>query len=451
MNTPNGCCFLRLGVAAGAVAAVLALAGCRGVPTAGERAARRDFMAVSNVFQAGAAGAALASSPALADYLRVALLNEPSVQAAYFDWAAAVERITIARSMPDPRLTFEADITDIVMTLMPGLMQEFPGPGKLRAAASAAAAASQSKYFAFRSAVLQSAFALKRAYYELWFLDEKLRINRQTLELLGDLERIARAQNEVGKVTLQDVYRAQIERDLLATELENLEDSRTALVARFKGALGLTRDEADPPAPSRLESTPLDLTGGRLLDAAFARNPSLKAMEAEVRMAEAEIALARKAQIPDFSLGLMADAKAAPTMFRPSAGMTLPVWRDKLAAQAAAAQAAKQAAQARLTAEQIRVTVDFAMKTWEYREATRNAALLEDRLVPKARQSLDIARGAYPGGRIGFFDLLDAERTLLGFELQAVGARMRREVLLADLSLLIAGISPAGAPLPQDL
>ena len=69
-----------------------------------------------------------------------------------------------------------------------------------------------------------------------------------------------------GKVTLQDVYRAQIEQDRLITEIDNLEDSRQPLMAQFKGALGMTREQPDPPAPTRFESTALDLDGGELLD-----------------------------------------------------------------------------------------------------------------------------------------------------------------------------------------
>ena len=142
----------------------------------------------------------------------------------------------------------------------------------------------------------------------------------------------------------------------------------------------------------------------------------------------------------------MADAKAAPTMFRPLAGMTLPIWRDKIAGQIAAAQASERAAEARLTSEQIMVTVDFAMKTYDYREITRNLTLLQDKLVPKARHSLEIARAGYLAGQIDFFNLMDAERTLLNFQLQEVEARTRREIILADLSLTIAGIAPEGAP-----
>ena len=88
--------------------------------------------------------------------------------------------------------------------------------------------------------------------------------------------------------------------------------------------------------------------------------------------------------------------------------MSLPIWRDKIAAQIAAAQAGKRAAEARLTSGQIMVTVDFAMKTYDYREVTRDLALLQDKLIPKARKSLEIARAGYLAGQIDFFNLMDA-------------------------------------------
>ncbi len=441
-------------VGGGAALAVgVLLAGCKGMPTKEERTARQDLQSVSNVFQPLPAGKALpplTPGAPLGDYLRFAMLNQPQVVAAYYDWVASVERITVERSLPDPRITFETDIMDIVQTIMPGLMMEFPGPGKLNAAALVASAESRTKYFAFETAVLQAALAVKEAYYQLWFLEEKIRINRQTLELLGDLEKLARAKNDTGKVTLQDVYRAQIEQDQLTTELVNLEDSRRALMAQLKGALGLRREQPDPPVPTKWETTPLNLEGEAILDTAFARNPRLKGMEAELRMAEAAIAMARKSRVPDFSLGLEADVKAAPTMYRPSAGMSLPLWRDKIAAQIAAAQAGRHAAAARLSGEQIMTTVDFAMKTYDYRESTRALALLQEKLIPKARQSLDIARAGYLSSQIDFFNLMDAQRTWLGFQMDEVEARMRREVLLAYLSLTIAGTAPEGAPiLPQ--
>lgn len=430
--------------------AVSLLAGCNGIPTKDEKAARNQLLFTGATYRPHDQKfplPPLSSDSSLSNFLMFAMLNQPKVEAAYYDWAASVERITQARSFPDPQFTFQMDIQNVVTSIMPGLMGTIPWPDKLRVGAQIASAESQAKYFAFQSAVLQSAFDVKRAYYQLHFLIEKIRVNQETLKLLRDLEQLARAQNEVGKVTLQDVLRAQIEQDRLKTELANLEDSRSSLLAQFKAALGLGPAESTPPIPSRFESTPLDLTADKLLETALAQNTQIKSMEADVRAAEASITLARKARLPDFSLGLMADVKMNPTLYRFPGGpgtVSLPIWRDKIAAQIAEAQANKRSAAARLSAEQITLAVDIAERSYLYREATRNLALLDDQLLPKARQSLEVARSGYVAGQSDFFNLTDTEQTLLGFKLNKVESTMQREVVLAELSLIIQGMSPAG-------
>ena len=145
---------------------------------------------------------------------------------------------------------------------------------------------------------------------------------------------------------------------------------------------------------------------------------------------------------PNFQLG-----GAAGKQVRPTLGITLPIWRDKIAAEIAGAQALKNAAQARLSAEQIQLAVEFADKSFMYREATRNLQLLTESLLPKARQSLEVARFGYGSGKVDFINLLDAERSLLEFQLAEVEARTRRELVLAEVSLLIVGVPPTGAPI----
>jgi outer membrane protein TolC len=437
----------HLGLASLALAA-LTLAGCKGIATKGEKAARGQAEAAARDYRPHGekpALPALTSDSGLSNYLAFAMLNQPKVEAAYYDWLASVERITQARSLPDPQLTFQMDIQNIVTSVMPGLMGTIPWPGKLRAGAEIASAESQSRYFAFQSAVLTSAFDVKRAYYQLYFLAEKIRVDRETLQLLSDVERSARAQNEVGKATLQDVLRAQIEQDSLKTELANLEDSRSALMAQFKAALGLGGSDPEPPMPGRFESTPLDLSGDQVFEAALAQNTQLRAMAADVRAAEASITLATRSRLPDFSLGLMADVKMNPTLYRPLGTVSLPIWRDKIAAQIAEAQAGKRSAQARLSDEQIKLAVDVTERMYLYRETSRNLGVLNDQLVPKALKSLEVARAGYLSGQTDFINVIDAERTLLGFQLDKVEVAAQREVVLAELSLIVRGMPPSGA------
>lgn len=426
-----------------------ALAGCAGTATPSERRARADLDAVESMYRPGDAKPtlpALTPQSSLADYLRYAMLNNPRVEAAYYRWAATVERITPARSLPDPRLTFEADITNVLESLMPGLMVDLPGPGKLRAAGDVAAAESMSAYFAFETELLRTAFALKSAYVRLHFLQRTLRVEREVLTLLADVEAQAQQQVGAGRGTVQDVIRAQIDREQLANAIVNLEDSRSVVEAELRAALGHDPSDASVPLPATFQSGSPPPPADEILRIASTRNPVLRQMEADVRRGEAMLDLARTSRVPDFSVGIEADVKASPVMWRPTASMTLPIWRDKIAAEIAAAQADKRSAEARLTAEQIDLAAELASMLYIYRESTRNSALFSTTLVPRARQSLEAARAGYTAGRSSFLDIIDAERQLLGFELASVEAQTQQELSIASISLLIAGAAPEGAP-----
>ncbi len=100
---------------------------------------------------------------------------------------------------------------------------------------------------------------------------------------------------------MPDLLRVQSERDRVRTDLANLEDSRRSLLENFKAALGLTPGQPDPPTPAHFEISRENLDADELLRVAFAHNPQLAAMEADVRAAEAGIAVAYKERVPDFS------------------------------------------------------------------------------------------------------------------------------------------------------
>jgi outer membrane protein TolC len=100
-----------------------------------------------------------------------------------------------------------------------------------------------------------------------------------------------------------------------------------------------------------------------------------------------------------------------------------------------------------LKAGQIDLAVNFAEKSFAYRETSRNLALIENELMPKARQLVEIVRAGYRTGTMDFSAMTDAERMRLDLQLEAVQARTDRELALAELSLMVAGVPPTNAPL----
>lgn len=432
---------------------VLGLASCRGTASRGERQARQERADVARRYRPGRAEPNLPrltpESP-LSTVVHYAVLRSPSVEAAYYDWSATVERITQARSLPDPRLGLEGDVAGTLTSLMPGLMVDLPGPGKLGAMGEAATAQAREAYHVFEARVLATAVEVKTAYYQLRALEESTEVNHRMLQLLGDLESIAQAKQAAGRATLQDVLRVQIEQEQVRTEIADLEDSRVAAAARYRAALGVRVGDESVPLPAVFEDTASPPDPNRLIAIAYDRNPVLRQMRAALERAEAEVRLAGRAGVPDFSVGLEVDVKPSPWMWRPGVGLTLPVWRDKIAAQIAAATAESQAARARLTAEEVALGAEFAGMLFMFRESQRGLDLLTDKILPRARQSLEVARAGYVSGLASFIDVLDAQRSLLSFELARTEARARLEVALANLSLSIAGIPPLGAPLLEE-
>jgi outer membrane protein TolC len=73
------------------------------------------------------------------------------------------------------------------------------------------------------------------------------------------------------------------------------------------------------------------------------------------------------------------------------------------------------------------------------RNAERQAALFEQRILPLAQQALDSSRQAYAAGTVGFVELIDAQRTLLDVRTMIAEARIEREKRLAEMEAL-AGV-----------
>ncbi len=130
----------------------------------------------------------------------------------------------------------------------------------------------------------------------------------------------------------------------------------------------------------------------------------------------------------------------------PSLGITLPIWRDKIAAEIARGGGNLAAAKARLSAEELDLAVRFAETAYAWREANRNADLYGKQLLPKARAALEAARAGYVAGAANFADLLEAERTLLEYHMNYAEAAGQREMVLAEMSLVILGRWPRTCP-----
>jgi outer membrane protein TolC len=285
-------------------------------------------------------------------------------------------------------------------------------------------------------------FEVKEAFYEYTYLARAIEIARENLELVKGFEEVVRIKYMATAATHPDFIRAQVELAKIEDVLKNLDDLQEPIVARLNAVLNRRSFEMLP-WPRKEKFVPVQIQRGKLIELLKQMNPELGALDFELEAAKSKVELAKKKFYPDIGIGvdsIQTDGgdDAVILMF----SMNLPIWRDSYKA------AHRQAkANVRKTVQQKRQSENTliaraARVLYGFEDSDRKIKLYGDILVPKAEELLEASETAYTGGTIDFLSLVDAQRTLLEYQLRYERAVTDNQQKLANLEML------AGAELP---
>ncbi len=424
------------------------LSACSGIPVKGERETYARIDTIGTALDQRPSLPDATESDAISPYVRYALWTHPRVKAAYARWRAGVSDATAARSLPDPRLTLQFDYAGGLMSMMPGISSAYTTRGKREAKGEAALASSEVAYRQYVSTLLDVAANLRNTWIDLAYADESVRLQET---LVSTYDRAAdAARNDY--VTARNANLSKItelgrEAAKQKAEMESLEERRTAARAAFKAALGLGRDVVDPVWPTRRLDKSV-LPGDEELWAHIkSSNPELLKLRAAIEEAVAGATLANTARTPDFDIGLMTDIKANPLMFRPEAGVSLPIWRDKIRAETNAAKERLTAAKADEKTEEIALAADLADALYRVHEADRNIDYLDTVALPSLQTTVAIATADYQSGTGMATAPAMAQAMRIAVEIERLHLLRTREKAVTNLRLMAAGIAPEAAPL----
>ena len=399
----------------------------------------------------------------LEDCLKYAVLNNHGLRAAHHRWQAAMAMLPQARSLPDPRLSYSYYVQEVETRVGPqrqslALTQMFPWFGKVRLQGDAAAKAAEAAWLEFQAQKLELAYRVSGLYHDLCLLQETIDVNQSSFDLLRSLEAVARERYRTGEA-LTAVMQVQVELGKLEDRLRSLRELRAPMVARLNAALSREPDAALPwPLPPPKEMPELDPNAllGQMRDG----NPNLARLEAMSEKERLAAELARKNGFPDMTLGVsfidtrdavmpVDDSGKDPVMATVS--INLPIWRGKYRAQWREAKSREAALQEEMKNRTNTLAADLKLALYYYEDAGRQVGLYRDTLLPKAEQSLGVARQAFQAGKADFLAVVDAQRTLLEFRLAEAKARTEQGKRLAEIRML-AGIGarpPEPEPSPE--
>ncbi|MHC5210757.1 MAG: TolC family protein [Planctomycetota bacterium] len=387
-------------------------------------------------------------------HVRYAERNNPGLQASMQRWRAALARVPEATSLPDPRLTLGIFVDEVETRVGPmdwrvGLSQSFPWIGTLDLAGQAALERAEAAREEFEARRLKVAASVRDTWHEYAYVQAAVDVTRAHLDLLLSWEEVARTRYATGLGTESDVIRAQVELGKLDDRVRTLEDLRRPVAARFNATLDRAPD-AKVPVGSMTVTSGLHVDGEALQARLVETSPALRALRRSIEAATHQVDLADKQFYPDFSIGLdytaIGSARASGVQgsgddaLAITAGISLPLRRDRYRAGAARAKAELAAAHAALREAHNRLAADLELALYSLRDAERRLGLYRDTLVPKGRQSVESTTVAYQAGDAGFLDLIDAQRLLLEFQLAAARAHADHGQALAEVER-ITGVS----------
>jgi len=370
------------------------------------------------------------------DYVHYAMRHNPDLEAAFYRWRAALERVPQVRTLPDPQTSFaividEVDGSSEYMGERYSISQMFPWFGKLKLRGDAALEEAYSEARKFEAIRLQVINQVGRAYFEYAYLYQAIEIARENLELLIRLESVSRALYRAGTVNLPDVNRAQVEIGRVEDQVRSLEDVLGVAIAEVNSALGRPAHAYLPPVPTRSSTQTLtnlaDYSDEQWMALAKESNPELAAIRHDAAQQRHGIELASKDYFPDITLGVeyARDAGARIAMMDGGGSdmvslivsINLPIWRDKYDAGAREMMARYIEANRQIRSRENNLESELKRALFDYRDSRRKLELYGGTLLPKANQSLAITEAAYRAGDTGFTDLVDAQRVLLEFAL----------------------------------
>ena len=424
----------------GLVASAVLLSACVG-PSPAEHRAHDEVSQVGRRLSLpgrSAAESSLNRERDLADSIREAVLSHPDVIASYEEWHASAAMIGPARSLPDPRLTFEADIARTLMTFMPGVMVDLMASKTREAMAAEATAQSRVAYRTYVATVLRVASSVRSAWTDLAFTEETLRLKERSLAAVSEASELAQADYATGRgmATLEGPVTWASEAGRVASEIASLHASLTASRAAFKAALGRLPSDPDPvwPHPA-LEASALPSEA--VLWAQIERsNASLAQMRSMVDMAVASVEVSRQAGSPDVSVGAMMDFKASPLLVRPLATLSLPIWRDRIEAVIEASGARRDAASARVRSETVAMAARMAQMLAMVRQADQMIAFIDHTALPGTERTLATTEAGYQTGMSGLITIPQAELMANGMLLERARALKEREDAVTGLLLM---------------
>lgn len=356
----------------------------------------------------------LPSPLSLCDVIRIAGERRDEIQAARARTTAGEARPTIVSALADPMLSpsldhlpFMLNGADVSVTIE----QQIPLSGILGHRRASALADVDRLRAESRRTSLDVGVEAANAYVMLQERRRTATLVDEQIAFARDVVSAANARYASGTAPQSDVLRAEV-------EVARLEAGARALVGEVRGAeamlhTSLALDADTPVPPLTMLVLPQAVPSWTAIKSALTSRPELAAGRAEIARAEADVEVMRDMFRP------MATIRTGPSYtmtdgrgWMAMVGLSLPIWRSKLRAGVAEAQAMRSMAEADLRAMTRMIEGEAAVAVSQLQAARDRQAALTTDVLPRARMAVEPAVASYASGQLPLVSVIEAVQAL---------------------------------------
>ncbi len=322
-----------------------------------------------------------------------------------------------SRNGPDTRFT------DLEL----GLGQSFE-PGARRSARIDGANATIAQTSANAEEVTRAVLRLAAsAYYRALHANERIKLLNATYELASGVFAAADRRFKAGDIAVLDVNIARASLARVRAEREGAEASKSIALGELRQLLGLQSEVDVDGSLSRPGETDLTVA----LQTA-AQRPELRALEAGIQEAEAELRLGLSFSKPEYGIGVRYAREEGDQIVLGGMTVTLPMF-SKGQEQRAVGSARAARLRAELAAAQSRVQIEVRAVFDAYTRRLAAVRMLETDAIPGLDENEQLTTRSFEVGQLGLPELLLIRREILDTRSQYLDALLEAALARIDL------------------
>jgi outer membrane protein, heavy metal efflux system len=388
----------------------------------------------------------------LNNFIAIALENNPGVLELQNRIKAAQEVPSQVSSLADPILqiglmnmpvdTFEFNQEPVTQKTI-SVSQAFPFPGKLGLRSEIAEKDIMASELDLEEVKLSLVKGVKKAFYELCFILAAIDITKENKKLLETFVSIAETKYSVGKGIQQDVLKAQVELTKILDQLIVLEKFAGIEKARLNTLMNYL-PQKPLTIPHGITKTDFSFSVEQLQALADSNRPILSKINVLRDKYETAKKLAEKDYYPNFNVGFKygqrQDSRLAdrPDFVSAYVGINIPLWFETKQSKKVS-EAGYKVEMTKETFNKEKNQIYFNLNAFIEKEAqsSKTIQLIQQGILPQARQSLESALAGYSVDKVDFLTLLSNQVTLFQWEVKYHRELTEYEKTLAEIESVV--------------